>query len=199
MDDSKLKHVGSQLGVAVAGGLVAMLLTGAGPAGAFNVPTNSVNSAKIVDNSIQGIDIKNGTISNQDVVLGQRTVPINHRGGDVTDAAVATLNGIAIRVTCSGGDEVITVTKTALVDAEISVISNDAGSSDGSATFLRSASSDTFNAGDTFAAGPDGGSASERQYTLMYSAANGRNVTAMFVTEDGLGADECIVSGYAVG
>ena len=33
----------------------------------------------------------------------------------------------------------------------------------------------------------------------MYSAANGRNVTAMFVTEDGLGADDCIVSGYAVG
>ena len=38
------------------------LFQSAGPAGAFNVPNNSVNSAKIVDNSIQGIDIKNATI-----------------------------------------------------------------------------------------------------------------------------------------
>ena len=103
MDGSKLKHVGSQLAIVVACGSVAMLFTGAGPAGAFNVPTNSVNSAKIVDNSIQGIDIKNGTITNQDVALGQRTFPINHRSGDVTDVAMATLNGIAIRVSCSRG------------------------------------------------------------------------------------------------
>lgn len=199
MDGSRLKTIGSRLALVVATSLVTATLMGGGPAGAFSVPNNSVNSAKIVNNSVQGIDIKNGTVSNQDMILGQRIVPINHRSGNVTDAVLASLNGIAIRVTCVGGSEVVTVTKTSTVDAEVSVISNDAGSADGIATFSRGASADTFSAGDTFAAGPDGGSASERQYLLTYSAADGRNVTATFVTEDTLGANDCIASGHAVG
>jgi len=73
MDGSRLKKVASQLAIAVAGGLVAVTLTGAGPVGAFSVPNNSVNSAKIVNNSVQSIDIKDGTIEPGDLTVRAAT------------------------------------------------------------------------------------------------------------------------------
>jgi hypothetical protein len=59
---------------------------------------------------------------------------------------------------------------------------------------------DVFDAGDIFVAGPGTGNrGSERQYTITYSAADGRNVIVHLVTEDGIGGNTCVVSGFAMG
>jgi hypothetical protein len=57
---------------AVGGGVIAVMIVGGGPAGAFNVPNNSVNSAKIVDRSIRGIDIRDATVQPADLSLRAR-------------------------------------------------------------------------------------------------------------------------------
>lgn len=133
-----------------------------------------------------------------EAVNGQRIVPINHRSGDVTNATLASLNGITVRVSCTSGNESISVVTT-VPDGEISAISNDAEATDQTADELAGEFDDDFGPGETFDA-TSGASASERQYTLTYSAGDGRNVTATFVTEDRIGGDnDCVVSGYAVG
>ena len=51
-----------------------------------------------------------------------------------------------------------------------------------------------------FVAGPGiGNFATERQYTITYSAPDGRNVIVDLVTEDSIGGDNCVVSGFAMG
>jgi len=79
MNDSRVKKVASQLGLVVAGSAMTVLLLGGGPAGAFNVPNNSVTSAKIVNGTIQGMDIKDGTVAPVD--LAPRARPLWARVG----------------------------------------------------------------------------------------------------------------------
>ena len=52
---------------------MAVMLMGGGPAGASNVPDNSVTSAKIVNGTIQGIDIRDQTIAPRDISIGAVT------------------------------------------------------------------------------------------------------------------------------
>jgi len=194
---ASFRKVLSQLAIGCAGGAVVAIVMGGGPVGAFSVPNNSVNSAKVVDNTIQSIDIKNGTISRLDVVPGERIFPINHRSGDVEGVLLASLNGIAFRVTCGADREEITVTKSTSTNAEISVITGDA-SGGGSVAHYGSFDND-FVAGEVFVPLIGASDGSDRQYTFTYSAADGRNVTATIGTEDDLGPNGCVVSGYAVG
>ena len=195
---ASFRKVLSQLAIGCAGGAVVAIVMGGGPVGAFSVPNNSVNSAKVVDNTIQSIDIKNGTITRLDVAPGQRIYPINHRSGDeVENALLASLNGITFRVNCGGGREEITVTKTSATGAEISAITGDA--SGAGAVPHTGANDNSFGPGEVFTPLIGAGDGSDLQHTITYSAADGGNVTAIIGTEDDLGADNCIVSGYAVG
>lgn len=59
--------------VAVVSAVLTALLLGGGAAVAFNVPNNSVNSAKIVDNSVRTGDLRNGTIADADLSPETRT------------------------------------------------------------------------------------------------------------------------------
>jgi hypothetical protein len=56
--------------VAVVSSVLTALLLGGGVAVAFNVPNDSVTSAKIIDNAVRSRDIRNGTVG--DVDLGRR-------------------------------------------------------------------------------------------------------------------------------
>ena len=107
MDGTRWKKVASQVAMAVAGGLVAVTLTGGGPAGAFNVPNNSVTSAKIVNGTIQGIDIKDQTIAPRDISIGAVT---NARlGADaVTTDKVAdgTITGADVQADSLGSSDI---------------------------------------------------------------------------------------------
>lgn len=61
------------IAVAVLSSVLTALLLGGGVAAALNVPNNSVNSAKIVDGTIRGVDLRNGTITDDDLSRGSRT------------------------------------------------------------------------------------------------------------------------------
>ena len=178
-----------------------------------DIRKNAVRSVKVKNNNLRGADINESTLgqvpsaanadnaanaANAGTVNGMTIVPINHRSGDVTDAVLATINGLTLRVSCAGGAETITATTTE-TGAEISAISADASAADGSATAVRNQFDDTFSTGETFAVGPDGGAASDRQYTVTYSSPSGANVVATFVTEDDIGTNNCVVSGNAIG
>ncbi len=58
---------GSRLAVAIATMIATALVFSGGMAVAFSVPPNSVNSAKIVNGTVRGIDIKNGTVTHHDL------------------------------------------------------------------------------------------------------------------------------------
>jgi len=132
-------------------------------------------------------------------VNGTVIVPINLRAAPpVTDGTLATLNGITVAVDCEGGEETIKVTTTES-GGEIASMSHDP-SQNGSDNDQHGAIDDTFSAGDVFIAGPGADNfSSDRQYTITYSAADGRNVTVQLVTEDNIGGVLCVVSGFAMG
>lgn len=154
-------------------------------------PGLNVNSAKSADEA--------AAADNASAINGQTVVPINHRSNEVTNAGLASLNGITIRVSCdSSGTESIDAV-TAIPGGEISAISNDASGTTNNASELVGESDDNFIPGDPFEAGPGSRFPSERQYTLTYSGPDDRNVTAVFVTEDGIGDSDCVVSGFAIG
>jgi hypothetical protein len=80
------------IGLAVTGVVVAGAL-GVADAAPRSVPTNSVNSVKIVDNSVQSIDIKNGTVASIDLANGTvASVDIANETVTSSDIADATVN-----------------------------------------------------------------------------------------------------------
>lgn len=84
-------------GLVVATAVVTTTLAGSGVASAFNVPTNSVDSNKIVNESIRSIDIKNGTVASVDVRDNSLTT------GDVLDS---TITGSDIADSSIGGNDI---------------------------------------------------------------------------------------------
>jgi hypothetical protein len=123
-------------------------------------------------------------------------VPINFRGTTATNAPLVTLNGITVQLDCAGSSETIEVTTTK-TGGEISAVSHDASFPD---LAPHGAFDDNFSAGDTFVAGPGAGNvASDRQYMIAYAAPDGKNVNVELTTEDSIGADNCVVSGFAIG
>src|SRR5215218_7644033 len=65
--DMDSKRILGKLGMVVATAVVSVTVAGSGVASAFNVPMNSVNSAKIVNNSVRSIDIRDGGVRSVDV------------------------------------------------------------------------------------------------------------------------------------
>ena len=94
MNPSRSKRMIGQVGLVVATAMVTVTLAGGGVASAFNVPGNSVTSAKIVNNSIRSIDIKDGTLASVDVHDGAPTgadvADGSLGGGDTADGSVST-------------------------------------------------------------------------------------------------------------
>ena len=59
--------------VALVSSVLTALLVGGGVALAVTIPNNSVNSAKIVDNSVRSADVRNATLTDNDLSRGART------------------------------------------------------------------------------------------------------------------------------
>jgi hypothetical protein len=76
------KRLLGQVGLVLATSVASVTIAGSGVASAFNVPTNSVDSNKIVNESIRSIDVKNGTLTSADVHDNSLT------GGDVADSSL---------------------------------------------------------------------------------------------------------------
>lgn len=94
MNPSRSKRMIGQVGLVVATAMVTVTLAGGGVASAFNVPGNSVTSAKIVNNSIRSIDIKDGTLASVDVhdgaLTGADVADGSLGGGDIADGSIST-------------------------------------------------------------------------------------------------------------
>jgi hypothetical protein len=128
---------------------------------------------------------------------GVRVVPIKHRSGNVTGQNVLEAGGLSLAVTCSGGDEQVTA-QTSVAGGEIAAISDDAAAADGVATNLVHNFDDTFGPGEMFDVRDTAAASDDRIYDIDYLGGNGASVSVHLITDDDLGVNNCIVSGYAV-
>lgn len=139
------------------------------------------------------------TATTADALPGVRVVPIKHRSGDVTNQTVLDAGGLQLAVSCTGGDEDL-VARTTVTGGEIAVISDDAVTDDtvNPSANLAHNLDDDFSPGDIFDVRDDPTAADDRIYQLHYFGGDGNSVTAHIITDDNLGTNNCIVSGYAV-
>ena len=141
------------------------------------------------------------TATNAQSLNGVRLVPIKHRSGDVTNATVLDAAGLRLSVSCAASDEELTASTT-VANGEIAAISDDALATDAPAAFgdfqLVHNLDDSFNPADSFDLQDTPTASDDRIYQLHYLGGDGMSVTAHLITDDDLGANNCIVSGYAV-
>jgi len=182
---------------------------------------NTVNSGDVINNSLRSADLKNGSgVKGVDVAKnsltgadikesslgsvpsaaslnGLRVLPITHRSGDVANQLIFSAGGLQLQVSCAAGDEELRATTT-VAGGEIAVVSDDAVAADGSATQLNHNLDDSFAPGDDFDLQDTVTASDDRIYQLHYIGGDGVSVTAQLISDDDLGANNCIVSGYAV-
>lgn len=169
--------------------------------GTGQLKNNAVTSPKVKNDTLTGKDVKESTLKtvpratkadSATKVNGATIVAVNYRSGDVTDAAVGTLNGLTVRVTCtSGGEQLSAVTSVGGGEISFSSLEPD----DLAAT--TGDNEDDFTTSGVFAMPAP--NYSDRTYRIHYSAANNKSVTAFLATEDDIGDNDCIVSGYLIG
>ncbi len=141
------------------------------------------------------------TAASAESLNGLRVVPIKHRSGNVAGQTVLDAAGLQLVVSCAGGDEELRA-RTTVAGSEIAAISDDADTPDPLANLNQSLVvhnlDDNFNPGDDFDVADTASASDDRIYQLHYLAGNGADVTAQLITDDDLGASNCVVSGYAV-
>jgi hypothetical protein len=128
---------------------------------------------------------------------GVRVVAIKHRSADVMDQTVLDAGGLQLAVSCAAGDEEV-VARTTVAGGEIAAISDDAIAADGDAADLVHNLDDTFNPGETFDVQDTPTASDDRIYDIDYLGGDGAGVSVHVVTDDDLGTNNCVVSGYAV-
>jgi hypothetical protein len=183
---------------------------------------NEVRGRDIRNSTIQGGDVALNTLTGDDInesrlgkvpsaaaadtattattaqgLPGVTVVPIKHRSGDVTNQMVLDAGGLQLLVSCSGGDEQV-VARTTVAGGEIAAISDDADTPNGTATNIVHTLDDTFSPGDTFDVEDTPTASDDRIYDLDYLGGDGASVSVHLITDDDLGTNNCIVSGYAV-
>jgi len=157
-----------------------------GTIGNCSIPTVGVVAVSMNVTVVQGTAQSNLRLYPADAATEPVVSNLNWKAGDS-----ATANKVDVKLSSIGA------VKVAVAGGEISSISHGA-----SAPGL-----DPYGAFDdffvarvaVFVAGPGPHNASEWQYTITYSAADGRSVLVFLVTEDDIGANGCVVSGFAMG
>lgn len=187
---------------------------------------NEVRGLDIRNSTVQGRDVALNTLTGDDVnesrlgkvpsaaaadaaasattagsLNGVRVLPIKHRSGNVTGQTIFDAGGLQLLVSCAAGDENL-VARTTVAGGEIAVVSDDAvtpdGPMDNAAANLAHNLDDDFGTGEEFDVVDTTVAADDRIYQLQYLGGDGGSVTAHIITDDNLGANNCIVSGYAV-
>jgi hypothetical protein len=183
---------------------------------------NEVRGRDIRNSTIQGGDVALNTLTGDDInesrlgkvpsaaaadtattattaqgLPGVTVVPIKHRSGDVTNQTVLDASGLQLAVSCTSGDEEV-VARTTVAGGEIATISDDANTADGAATAIVHNLDDTFSPGDTFDVQDTATASDDRMYDIDYLGGDGASVSVHLITDDDLGTNNCVVSGYAV-
>lgn len=153
-------------------------------------PGLAVATAANADNAAHAASADSA--ANAAAVDGNIVRRVAHLSGDVTDQQVLDLTGLQLDVTCAGGNEDLDATTT-VPGGEISIIREDAGG-----TNPGSAINDNFGPGDTVQVS-NAANSSDNVINLRYTGGDGRVVVAELVTEDDIGVNNCVVSGFAIG
>jgi hypothetical protein len=174
---------------------------------ASKLKKNSVTTAKIADGAVTGPKINVGTLgtvpnathatnadnaNNANTVGGLRIVKFSLNGASpIANQQILDLNGLQIQASCAGGNVTATA-HTSVNGGEISAWANDASSetSDGEID-------DTFNIGDTFTLPAP--TNSDVLGDGAYTGGDLRTVRFFYNEEDGIGANDCLFNGYAIG
>ena len=145
------------------------------------------------ENADNATNAENATnAANAAAVEGNVARRVVNLSGNVTDQQVLNLAGLQFDVTCTGGSEDLDATTT-VPGGEISIIREDAGG-----TNPGSAIDDDFDPGDTVQVS-NAANSSDNVMDLRYTGGDGRVVVAEPVTDDTIGANDCVVSGFAIG
>ena len=183
----------------------------------LDIRNSTVRGREVALNSLTGNDINESrlekvpsatsadtaasaaTAASAQSLNGLRVVPIKHRSGSVANQAILDAGGLQLVVTCAGGDEELRA-RTTVADSEIAVVSDDAASADTAPpdNLVNHNLDDNFNPGDEFDLQDSTAASDDRIFQLHYLAGNGTDVTAHLIADDDLGANNCVVSGYAV-
>jgi hypothetical protein len=183
---------------------------------------NEVRGIDIRNSTVQGRDVALNTLSGDDVnesrlgkvpsataadtatsattaqaLPGVRVVPIKHRSADVTGQTILDAGGLQLVVSCAASNEEVRA-RTTVADSEIAVVSRDAAAADGVATGLVNNFDDAFVPGDDFDLQDTATASDDRIYDLHYIGGDGVSVAAHLITDDNVGTNNCVVSGYAV-
>jgi len=117
---------------------------------------------------------------------------ISHRSASPANATVLDLRGFRLRVECQSGNEKL-FAETSVADGELVSVSTSATGQPAQNYW-----DDDFTPGEslnlTLAA-----SSNDRLYDIVYNGGDGAVVSVQVVTDDDIGADDCIVGGHALG
>jgi hypothetical protein len=184
----------------------------------IDIRNSTVQGRDIGINQVTGTDVRESTLQKVPSATaadtaasatsaaslgGLRVLPIKQRSGNVTNQVILNASGLQLLVSCAGGDEE-PIARTTVAGGEISVISDDADTTDDPADVPQRAVNlhhnldDTFNPGEDFDIRDVATAADDRMYEVHYLGGDGVSVTAHLITDDDLGASNCVVSGYAV-
>ena len=183
---------------------------------------NEVRGRDIRNSTVQGTDVALNTLTGDDInesrlgkvpsaaaadsatnattattaqaLPGVRVVPIKHRSGNVTDQTVLDVGGLQLLVSCTGGNEDV-LARTTVAGGEIAAISDDASLAAGD---IERNVDNSFGPGEGFDVAGSAAAGPNRVFDVDYLAGDGTSVTAHFITDDDAGANNCVVSGYAV-
>ena len=155
-----------------------------------------VPSAGTADTAASATNAQNATSAQS--LNGLRVIGVKHRSGDVAGRTIFNAGGLQLLVSCTGGDEE-PIARTTVAGGEIAVVSDDAVTNDATpAQNIAHNLDDSFNPAENFDIRDVATAADDRIYQLHYLGGDGVSVTAQLITDDNVGTNNCVVSGYAV-
>ena len=168
------------------------------------IKKNAVTTAKIKNNAVTGAKVNESTLGqvpsaldatnagNANTVGGLRIVKFSLNGAaPIGNTQILDLNGLQLFASCAGG--VVTATaSTSVNDGEISAFAHDASSETSEGSF-----NDVFNVGDTFTLPSP--TSSDVMGDGAYTGGDLRTVRFFYNQEDGIGTNNCLFNGYAIG
>jgi hypothetical protein len=165
-----------------------------------NVSGSHVNLADKATNADNATNAANATnavnAQNASAVNGNTIVRINSiRASGAAEAQVLNLNGLILEVTCLAGGQEDIEADTTVQNGEFASHGEDP--QDGS---VFDVINDDFDPGDDSQVSPIGvESTHDFVYNIRYTGGDGRNVVVELSSEDDIGTNDCVVTGYAIG
>jgi hypothetical protein len=166
--------------------------------GTKQLKNNAVTTKKIKNNAVTGAKVKESSLGqvpsagNAETVGGNHIVKFSLNGASpIGNTQILDLNGLQIFASCTGGAVTATAT-TSVNSGEISTWADDASSETSSGEF-----DDDFNVGDVFTLAT--ATTSDVLGDGAYTGGDLRTVRFFYNQEDGIGSNDCLFNGYAIG